>query len=130
MLEHAYQHVLKELQDCDRGGAFQAEGIQYKEGTEKSRAYLEMEPLSAQGRIEILDHPKQVRELKALERRARAGGKTVVDHPSGRHDDHANALTIAAALVLSRGQGMSLESIQAWGESQRMFWRPSPHKLY
>ncbi len=40
-----------------------------------------------------------VRELKMLERRHRAGGRVVVDHPSGQHDDYANSLAIAAAAV-------------------------------
>jgi len=41
-----------------------------------------------------------VRELKLLERRPRAGGRTQVDHPTGAHDDHANALALAAALAI------------------------------
>jgi hypothetical protein len=40
-----------------------------------------------------------IRELKNLERRPRAGGKDQVDHPSGGHDDHANSLALAAALM-------------------------------
>jgi hypothetical protein len=35
-----------------------------------------------------------------LERRPRAGGKLLVDHPRGRHDDHANALALAAAMAM------------------------------
>ena len=77
--------------------AFQAQGIRYEEAQPKAEAYLELEPLFAQGRIEILDHPQLIRELKTLERRPRAGGKTLVDHPRGGHDDYANALALAAA---------------------------------
>lgn len=89
---------------------FRAEGIRYEEATlrdpedidsvqylDKSRAYLEVEPLFAQHRIELLDHAGMVRELKLLERRPRVGGRTVVDHPTGGHDDFANALALAAA---------------------------------
>ncbi len=68
-----------------------------EEAEEKSRACLEVEPLFAQGRIEILDHPQLMRELKMLERRPRAGGKIIVDHPHGGRDDYANALALAAA---------------------------------
>jgi hypothetical protein len=46
--------------------------------------------------ISIVDHPELVRELKKLERRARAGGRAMVDHPRGGHDDFANALCLAA----------------------------------
>ncbi len=76
--------------------AFQGAGITFREAElDKSRSYLEAEPLFAQGRIEILDHPRLVRELKTLERRPRVGGRTIVDHPHGGHDDHANALALA-----------------------------------
>lgn len=67
---------------------------------DKAAAYLEIEPLFATGRLALLDHPQLSRELKLLERRPRAGGRTIVDHPSGRHDDHANALALAAAVAL------------------------------
>jgi hypothetical protein len=87
--------------------AFRRHAIAYEEPTirkegepvtlDKSAAYLECEPLFAQGQIELLDHPQLTREIKLLERRPRAGGKTLVDHPSGGHDDHANALALAAA---------------------------------
>jgi hypothetical protein len=48
-------------------------------------------PLFATGRISILDHPEQTRELKQLERRARLGGRTIVDHPPRGHDDLGGA---------------------------------------
>ena len=93
---------------------FEAEGLRYEEPemrtaghqdgryVDKSRAYLEIEPLFAQGRISLLDEPRLIREFKLLERHPRAGGKTVVDHPRGGHDDHANALALAAARAVQR----------------------------
>ncbi len=42
-----------------------------------------------------------LRELKMLERRCRAGGKVVVDHPDGQHDDVVNSLAIAAAAAIT-----------------------------
>lgn len=77
--------------------AFEAHGIRYADTEEKSKAYLELEPLFAQGTIEILDHAQLTRELKTLERRARPGGKILVDHPHGGHDDYANALALSVA---------------------------------
>jgi hypothetical protein len=77
--------------------AFERHQIQYVTADDKATAYLAVEPLFAQGRIEVLDHPQLVRELKNLERRPRPGGKVLVDHPHGQHDDHANALALAAA---------------------------------
>lgn len=63
---------------------------------DRSQAYLNLEPLLAQGRIELLDHPQMIRELALLERRPSPGGKDVVNHPRGGHDDYANALALAA----------------------------------
>jgi hypothetical protein len=42
-------------------------------------------------------------EPKNLERRPGAGGKDRVDHPVGQHDDHANALALAAAKARQGG---------------------------
>ncbi len=83
--------------------AFEEEKITYRESEyDKSTAYIETLPLFSQGRIHILDHPRLVRELQCLERRTRAGGKDVVDHPRGGHDDFANVLAVAAADAVSR----------------------------
>ena len=71
--------------------AFAREGIEYLEAKEKSQAYLELEVLFAQGRIELLDHPQLIRELKLLECRVKPGGRKVVDRPRGGHDDYANS---------------------------------------
>jgi hypothetical protein len=80
--------------------AFQSRGIRYDSAQEKSKAYVELEPLFAQGRIDLIDHPQLARELKSLERRLRSGGRVLVDHPRGGHDDHANALALAAAKAI------------------------------
>ncbi len=114
---------------------FRASGVAYEDATlrntegepvtlDKSAAYLEVEPLFAQGAIAVLDHPTLIRELKLLERRPRAGGKTLVDHPHGAHDDHANALALAAAKCrqgrLAPVAG-ALESLgSAWGGGSRI----------
>jgi hypothetical protein len=83
--------------------AFQEAGIMYRDAElDKSAAYLEAEPLFAQGRIELLDHPQLGRELKNLERHPHAGGRTVVDHPRGGTDDYANSLCLSAAQTISK----------------------------
>jgi hypothetical protein len=75
--------------------AFQKVGIWYRQTEQdKSVFYLALEPLFAQGKIEILDHPELSRELRLLERRPRSGGKVIIDHPRGSHDDFANSLAI------------------------------------
>ena len=87
--------------------AFREAGLIYDESErDRSQAYLEVQPLFATGRIALLDHPTMIRELKCLERRPRAGGRTVVDHPGGRHDDYGNGLALAATLLVSTGDGL------------------------
>jgi hypothetical protein len=86
--------------------AFAAVGMNYREASmDKSAAFTELEPLFAEGRINLPDHPQLVRELKNLERRHRAGGRVIVDHPHGGHDDHATA--VALAVVACRQTGTS-----------------------
>jgi hypothetical protein len=83
---------------------FQAEGIRYQDpAQDKSAAYVELEPLVAQGRLELLGHPTLARELTVLERRPRPGGRPLIDHPRGGHDDYANALALAAVAALQPG---------------------------
>ena len=66
--------------------AFLEVGTRYRDvDRDRSGYYLEIEPLFSQGRIALLDHPVLVRELRALERRPRAGGADRVDHPRGGH---------------------------------------------
>ncbi len=73
-------------------------GLRYREADlDKSAAYLELEPLLAQGRLRLLDAPPLLRELRRLERRPQVGGKVRVDHPRGAHDDYANALAVAVS---------------------------------
>lgn len=95
--------------------AFEKVGISYRDAEEKSKAYLEVEPLFAQGRIEILDHPQLIRELRLLERRPRPGGKLTVDHPSGGHDDHANSLALAAASA-AQENALDISQLAAFGD--------------
>ncbi|MGN6733476.1 MAG: hypothetical protein ACTHMB_16135, partial [Candidatus Binatia bacterium] len=43
------------------------------------------------------DNAELLHELRFLERRARQGGKAVIDHPQRGHDDYSNSLAIACA---------------------------------
>ncbi len=61
--------------------------------------YAELLPVICAGELELLDHPRLIKQLSTLERRTRSGGKDVIDHPVNQHDDLANAL--AGVVVLS-----------------------------
>jgi len=73
--------------------AFRKYAITYNPSDlDKSALYIEALPLFAQWRVELLDVPKLLTELRLLERRPRSGGKgDLVDHPPRAHDDAANA---------------------------------------
>jgi len=56
-----------------------------------SELYQEVIPLLHAGKVELLDNPRLVNQFISLERRTRAGGKDLITHPPGGHDDLANA---------------------------------------
>jgi hypothetical protein len=104
--------------------AFRDVGISYEPSDyDKSKAYRELEPMLAQGRVELLDHPTLGRELRLLERRYKPGGKTpTIDHPKGGHDDCANALALGVAELaksLHPAIGGTWESYQAAARATR-----------
>ena len=67
-----------------------------------SEIYLEFQVLVSMNKVKLLDHEKLYLQLRALERRARSGGRDQVTHPEGGHDDCANAA--AGVCVLIRRQ--------------------------
>ena len=59
--------------------------------------------------VELLDHPGLIAQLSSLERRTTRFGKDSIDHPSGAHDDVANAAAGVLVLALaseSSGYGL------------------------
>jgi len=70
----------------------------------RSNLYLEVLPMIASGRVEILDHGRLLKQFASLERRTSRQGKDSVNHPpqAGAHDDLCNAA--AGALVLAARQ--------------------------
>jgi hypothetical protein len=81
------------------GEAFRKQGITVDPCAKpKSDIYREVLPLLNGHRCSLLDHPRMVSQLCALERRTARGGRDSIDHPPLGHDDVANA--VAGALVL------------------------------
>jgi hypothetical protein len=96
------------------GGRFGDSGIGYiKSKLDKSAIYRELLPLLNSGAIELLDDQRLVAQLAALERQP-GKGKDRIDHPTGGHDDVANA--VAGALVLAKGIGAEGggDSLETW----------------
>jgi hypothetical protein len=80
---------------------FRGKGIEYRISKKsKSELYIDFLPMLNSARVALLDHPKMVMQLCALERwTTRGTGRDIVDHPPNAHDDVANA--VAGALVLA-----------------------------
>jgi len=74
----------------------------------KNEIYLEFLPLLAQGRVELLDNRRLISELRNLERRTRTGGRDIVDHGPGLHDDAANATAGAVVLAAKWNRPISI----------------------
>jgi hypothetical protein len=89
--------------------AFRKNGIAYEPtDLNKSEIYLEFLPLLTQGRMELLDNKRLVSELRNLERRTRTGGRDVIDHPVGLHDDAANSTAGSIVLAAKWSQPISI----------------------
>lgn len=80
--------------------AFQDARIQFiKADRNKSALYLELLPRLGSGEIELLDNETLIDQLANLERCTRSGGRDIVDHPKGGHDDLANAVAGVSCVV-------------------------------
>ncbi len=58
----------------------------------KSDLYRDVLPALNSGKVELLDLPRLTAQLCGLERRTARGGRDLIDHPPGAHDDIANAV--------------------------------------
>jgi hypothetical protein len=75
-------------------------GIEYiVSDKNKSSIYREMLPVLNSGKATLLDVPRMIHQLCALERRTGRSGKDSIDHPQGAKDDLCNAA--AGALLLA-----------------------------
>jgi hypothetical protein len=92
------------------GGTWPAEalrrhGIAYRPADRtRSEIYLDLLPELNSGRVLLLDNPRLLTQLAALERRATRAGRDAIDHPLGGHDDLANAAAGALVSLISPSQ--------------------------
>jgi hypothetical protein len=72
---------------------FARHGIYYaKSPKPKAELYAELLPRLCSRGVELLDNKVLVQQLAGLERRTRSGGRDLIDHAPGCHDDLANAV--------------------------------------
>ena len=80
----------------------------------KSAIYLRLIPLLNSGRVALLDNDRLLSQLVGLERRSVAGGREIIDHPRGGHDDVINA---AAGAIVMAGAKLDSFDWEANGEA-------------
>ena len=99
---------------------FRSHGIRYEQSAlPRSDIYRELLPLLNAGRIELLDHPKAIGELCALERKVATSGKDSINHPDRGHDDYINAVAGAALMASNKRKGPIIISPEAMREAHR-----------
>jgi hypothetical protein len=95
----------------------------------KNVLYAELLPRLTSGEVELLDNDLLVTQLAALERRTRSGGRDVIDHPPGGHDDLANVVAgvcdAVSQKVVTAGVGFSGDCILP-GEGSPKTGLPAP----
>jgi hypothetical protein len=79
---------------------FQRHGIQYHvSDQDRSALYIELLAALNSGRVELPPDQKAARQLQGLERRTGRSGRDIIDHPPGAHDDLANSIAGAVAII-------------------------------
>ena len=83
---------------------FAENGITYRPSElNRSEGYLAFVPLIMSGRVDLLDHPRMVKQFVELERKTAPSGRQSIDHnPNGGHDDIANSVALAAVLAAAK----------------------------
>jgi hypothetical protein len=60
----------------------------------KPEVFLDLKTGLAQGRVQLLDHPESLRELRLLESKRTSGGHFSISAPRGTHDDFACVIAL------------------------------------
>jgi len=89
--------------------AFRNHGIEVKNSDlSSSELYLSLLPLIANKTVDLLDNKRLRTQLSGLERKTRSGGKDLVSHGPGAHDDLALATAGACVMANSEYDGPSI----------------------
>jgi hypothetical protein len=90
---------------------FRRHGIDYRVSDKpRSDLYRDMLAVVNSGRVDLLDVDRLTNQLISLERRTPRGGKDMIDHAPGAHDDSANAVAgvLTAASAKQREEPVEL----------------------
>jgi hypothetical protein len=85
--------------------AFAQCGIKYVASErDRSTIYTDVLPAFGSGQVRLLDNPRLITQLAALERKTHPGGRDKIDHPRGQRDDVANAACGALVLAVTKSK--------------------------
>jgi hypothetical protein len=88
--------------------AFLPHGIRVEQIADvKSQLYINMLPLLYSKRLSLLDMPRLINQICALERNVNRGARDTIDHPKNAHDDLANACAGVCSLAVAN-QGVTV----------------------
>jgi hypothetical protein len=106
--------------------AFKKHGVTYRHSMQdRSALYLAALPLLNGGRAQLLDNPRMVNQLCALQRRTGSSGKQSVDHPRNGADDLANAAMGALVIAFDNSAAMNFTAPIVWTKPSAYETNPS-----
>jgi hypothetical protein len=95
---------------------FRRHGVPYGRAKKpKAQLYLEALPQITSGLVQFLDNEVLISQLASLERRTRSGGRDLIDHPAGQHDDCANCV---AGVIVNLTEGKRAGSLRSRNQFQ------------
>jgi hypothetical protein len=107
-------------------GIFAECSVQYQHSyRDRSAIYADLIPLFTSGNARLLDVPRGVQQLAALERRTTAT-KDKIDHPDHGHDDVANAIAGAMTLAADHRRQLSPHALPIIITTRRGYFGDHP----
>src|SRR5262249_11797165 len=77
----------------------------------RSELYLNLLPELSSKSVALLDNPRIIAQFVGLERRTSRGGRDIIDHSPGAHDDLVNS--VAGALLMAKPRAVTEARIHA-----------------
>jgi hypothetical protein len=91
----------------------------------KPELYLDLKLWLSQARIQMLDHPEALRELRMLESKRTSGGRYHIAAPRGQHDDYCALLTLLVNQVKEPPVAPWVETFRIMPDPPRHFGQPA-----
>ena len=94
---------------------FRSHGVTYEANAKpKNDLYIALLPLLSSQMIELVDAPRMISQIAALERRTARGGRDSIDHPPNGHDDLANVVAGVASMFTNASRYITDLTLGRW----------------